>query len=98
MEALDYLLGHSADTAGHAVRLLSAVVGGVGFLGAGAIIQAGGRVRGLTTAAGMWVMAGVGASAGCALIPISASIAVLTLLVLIASKLDVAAHELSSGE
>lgn len=97
MEMLDYLLEHSSQSAGHATRIISAVVGGVGFLGAGAIIQAGGRVRGLTTAAGMWVIASVGASAGAGLIPISVTIAVLTLLVLLAARIDRAARGLRDG-
>ena len=46
------------------LRVLAAVVTGVGFLGAGTIIQGRGRVEGLTTAAGLWVMAGVGAALG----------------------------------
>lgn len=45
-------------------RIASIVVQGVGFLGAGAIIQASGAVRGLTTAATMWVVAGIGIAAG----------------------------------
>lgn len=98
MEMLDYLLDEAPGTSGHAVRIISAVVGGVGFLGAGAIIQAGGQVRGLTTAAGMWVMAAVGAAAGAGLIPISVTIAVLTVLVLLAARIDSAARGLRSGD
>ncbi len=45
-------------------RIASIVVQGVGFLGAGAIIQASGSVHGLTTAATMWVVAGIGIAAG----------------------------------
>lgn len=45
-------------------RIASVVVQGVGFLGAGAIIQAKGSVRGLTTAATMWVVAGIGIACG----------------------------------
>ena len=41
-------------------RIAAQVVTGIGFLGAGAIIQSGITVRGLTTAAGLWVAAGVG--------------------------------------
>lgn len=42
------------------MKLLGGVVGGIGFLGAGTIIEAGGRVRGLTTAAGLWLTASLG--------------------------------------
>ncbi|MGH2753249.1 MAG: MgtC/SapB family protein [Actinomycetota bacterium] len=41
-------------------RVAAQVVTGIGFLGAGAIIQSGITIRGLTTAAGMWVAAAVG--------------------------------------
>lgn len=42
------------------VRLAAGVIAGVGFLGAGAIIQARGAATGLTTAATIWVVAGIG--------------------------------------
>ncbi len=45
-------------------RIMSQVVTGVGFLGAGMIIFRGHRVHGLTTAAGLWVCAAVGMAVG----------------------------------
>lgn len=45
-------------------RIMSQVVTGVGFLGAGMIIFRGHRVRGLTTAAGLWVCAAIGMAVG----------------------------------
>lgn len=45
-------------------RVASQVVAGIGFLGAGAIIQSRGGVRGLTTAAVIWVAAGIGLCIG----------------------------------
>lgn len=45
-------------------RIAAQVVSGVGFLGAGAIIQSKGSVRGLTTAAGIWVTAMIGLAVG----------------------------------
>src|SRR4051812_31343185 len=41
-------------------RIASYVVAGVGFLAGGAILKHGDRVRGLTTAASMWVTAAIG--------------------------------------
>ncbi|MFN2527000.1 MAG: MgtC/SapB family protein [Actinomycetota bacterium] len=41
-------------------RVAAQIVTGIGFLGAGAIIQQGFSVRGLTTAAALWVTAAVG--------------------------------------
>lgn len=45
-------------------RVAAQIVTGIGFLGAGAIIQQGFSVRGLTTAASLWVTAAVGLSTG----------------------------------
>ena len=41
-------------------RVAAQVVSGIGFLGAGTIIRFGGSVRGLTTAASIWAVGGVG--------------------------------------
>ena len=45
-------------------RIAAQVVTGIGFLGAGAIIQMKGSVRGLTTAAGIWMVAAIGMAVG----------------------------------
>lgn len=45
-------------------RIAAQVISGVGFLGAGAIIQMKGSVRGLTTAAGIWMTACIGLAVG----------------------------------
>lgn len=45
-------------------RIAAQVVSGIGFLGAGAIIQMKGSVRGLTTAAGIWMTAMIGLAVG----------------------------------
>jgi len=45
-------------------RVAAQIVTGIGFLGAGAIFREGGSVQGLTTAAGLWVVAALGLSAG----------------------------------
>ncbi|MEM5768900.1 MAG: MgtC/SapB family protein [Bacillota bacterium] len=45
-------------------RLAAQVVSGIGFLGAGAILKEGFTIRGLTTAAGLWVSACVGIAVG----------------------------------
>lgn len=52
--------GDSGDPA----RLAAQVVSGIGFLGAGTILRDGLNIRGLTTAATLWVSAGVGLSTG----------------------------------
>jgi uncharacterized membrane protein YhiD involved in acid resistance len=45
-------------------RISAQVVTGIGFLGAGAIIKYGTSIRGLTTAASLWVVASIGLAAG----------------------------------
>lgn len=47
-----------------AVRVAAGVITGVGFLGAGAIMRTPDGVRGLTTAAGIWVTAAIGIALG----------------------------------
>ena len=47
-----------------AVRVISYVVSGIGFLGAGVIMKEGLNVRGLNTAATLWCSAAIGAAAG----------------------------------
>lgn len=57
-------LGHEIFAAG-TDRIVQGIVTGIGFLGAGVIIHgAGGEVRGLTTAASMWAMTGIGVAIG----------------------------------
>ena len=64
-------------------RIAAQVVSGVGFLGAGAIIQMKGSVRGLTTAAGIWMTAciGLAVGAGMYLISIIATLLIIFILV-----------------
>jgi putative Mg2+ transporter-C (MgtC) family protein len=45
-------------------RIAAQIVTGIGFLGAGAIIKEGFTVRGLTTAASLWIVAGIGMAVG----------------------------------
>lgn len=46
-------------------RIAAGVITGIGFLGAGTIIRDREGVRGLTTAASLWVVAGIGLAVGC---------------------------------
>ncbi len=48
-------------------RLAAQVVSGIGFLGAGTILHSSSHIRGLTTAANLWMIAGVGLAVGCGL-------------------------------
>lgn len=48
-------------------RIAAQVVSGIGFLGAGTIMREGANVRGLTTAASLWTVAGIGLTVGAGL-------------------------------
>ena len=63
-------------------RVLQGIVGGIGFLGAGAIIQSRGNVHGITTAAALWVVAAVGSACGLGLYKLAGAMAVACLVVL----------------
>jgi putative Mg2+ transporter-C (MgtC) family protein len=52
-------------------RIAASVVTGVGFLGGGAILRTGLNVQGLTTAAGLWLVAAIGLSAGAGMYAVS---------------------------
>jgi putative Mg2+ transporter-C (MgtC) family protein len=56
--------GFEGGTGRDPSRVAAQIVSGVGFLGAGAILTQGASVRGLTTAATLWVVAAIGMAAG----------------------------------
>jgi len=63
---VEWTLGSGAPDGSRAdvSRIASQVVVGIGFLGAGAIIRDQGHVKGLTTAANLWLTASVGLATG----------------------------------
>ena len=63
-------------------RIAAQIVTGIGFLGAGAIIREGLSVRGLTTAATLWVVAAIGMACGAGYYWPAAATTVLTILAL----------------
>jgi putative Mg2+ transporter-C (MgtC) family protein len=60
----DFLVDGSAVVRADPTRIAAQIVTGIGFLGAGAIIRQGLSVRGLTTAATLWVVAAIGMAVG----------------------------------
>jgi putative Mg2+ transporter-C (MgtC) family protein len=60
----DFLTSGEAVVRADPTRIAAQIVTGIGFLGAGAIIRQGLSVRGLTTAATLWVVAAIGLTAG----------------------------------
>src|SRR5579871_1419487 len=57
-------MGVRGGMRGDPAHLAAQIVSGIGFLGAGAILRDGMTVRGLTTAASVWVIAGIGIALG----------------------------------
>ena len=64
-------------------RIAAQIVTGIGFLGAGAIIHSGTGTHGLTTAAGIWIVASIGMACGAKMYPLAVVAAFLTLIVLL---------------
>lgn len=57
-----------AGAAADPTRIASQIVTGIGFIGAGVILKHGGTVRGLTTAATLWLSAALGVAVGAGLL------------------------------
>jgi len=70
--------GENADP----TRIAAQIVSGIGFIGAGTILQYRGHIRGLTTAASLWAVAAVGMATGAGLFVLAVTGTVLILVVL----------------
>jgi putative Mg2+ transporter-C (MgtC) family protein len=67
-------------------RIAAQIVTGIGFLGAGAILRYGTTVRGLTTAASLWVVAAIGLAVGLGAYLYAGTATAITLLALLALR------------
>ena len=76
------VLGHYEQVSLDPSRIASQVVTGIGFIGVGTIIFQKHVVRGLTTAAGLWVTSAIGMTAGAGMYVLSIATTVLVLLCL----------------
>jgi putative Mg2+ transporter-C (MgtC) family protein len=63
-------------------RIAAQIVSGIGFIGAGTILQYRGNIRGLTTAASLWSVAAIGTAAGAGLFAVALVGTILILVVL----------------
>ncbi len=77
-----YAFGSSESTR-DPMRLAAAGVTGIGFLGAGSIIKNGVTVKGLTTAASIWVTMAIGMCCGAGMFVIAAITTIITILCLV---------------
>lgn len=82
---LPYLVAISPDNLAEVIArnsgflgVIANIVVGVGFLGAGIIVKSGEHVRGLTTAATVWMTAGIGTLVGLGMINFAGIVAVFT--------------------
>lgn len=64
-------------------RVIQGLVGGIGFLGAGAIIQRGAGVRGMATGAGIWLAGAIGMACGYGSHFLALSMTVIALFILV---------------
>jgi putative Mg2+ transporter-C (MgtC) family protein len=76
----DWTFSNSSGTVFDPTRIAAQIVTGIGFLGAGAIIVRGINVRGLTTAATLWVVAAIGMAVGTGFYVVSVGAAFLVLI------------------
>lgn len=65
--ASEYAVSWTGPGLGDPTRVVQGIVTGIGFLGAGVIVKEGFSVRGLTTAASIWVVATIGVAFGAGL-------------------------------
>src|SRR3989338_4401271 len=75
-------LGFKDATGFDPSRIVSQIVIGIGFIGAGLIMHHGSKVEGLTTAAGLWVVSAVGAAVGLGLYLVAIFTAIFMLFIL----------------
>ena len=82
---LSYVMAWDDDGSqiGDPARIAAQIVTGIGFLGAGAIIQSRGSVIGLTTAATIWVTASIGMAIGIGYYPLAVVTTLIILFVLL---------------
>ena len=82
----EFFQGENAAVRFDPTRIAAQVVTGIGFIGAGAILRQGITIKGLTTAASLWVTAAIGLATGLGYIEGAVAVTVGTLLVLYALK------------
>lgn len=82
-----YMLPQNSQTIDYS-RIAAGIVTGIGFIGAGSIIANRGHVRGVTTAASLWMTAAIGLIAGMGNYILATAGAVLSLLVLMVGRVE----------
>ncbi|OGV49988.1 MAG: hypothetical protein A2X49_04730 [Lentisphaerae bacterium GWF2_52_8] len=86
MVAAEAIAGSNSSRFADPGRIAAQIVTGIGFLGAGAIIKEGFTIRGLTTAACLWLVAGVGMACGAGYYVLAALVSGIALFSLVGFK------------
>ncbi|MBQ0745723.1 MAG: MgtC/SapB family protein [Marinobacter sp.] len=63
-------------------RIVEGVIGGIGFLGAGSIIQSRGSVQGITTGASIWMAGAVGVACGLGIFALAGMVTLMALIIM----------------
>jgi len=64
-------------------RIVEGVIGGIGFLGAGSIIQSRGSVQGITTGASIWMAGAIGVACGLGIFALAGMVTVMALIIMV---------------
>ena len=88
MTSITVALSYGAEAGADPSRIAAGVVTGIGFLGAGAIIRYGSSIKGLTTAASIWVVAAIGLAIGAGMYWAAFLTTALSVTVLVLSRLE----------
>jgi len=94
-------LGHSSADGAAASRIIQGMVAGIGFIGGGVILHRADvrMVRGLTTAASIWVVAATGVAVGTGLWRAAVMAVIIVLVILsLGRRIDHALHKISSDD
>jgi putative Mg2+ transporter-C (MgtC) family protein len=94
-------LGQPAGDGAAASRIIQGMVAGIGFIGGGVILHRADvrTVRGLTTAASIWVVAATGVAVGTGLWRAAVMTVILALVILsVGRRIDHAVHKISSDD
>jgi len=68
-------------------RIVQGVIGGIGFLGAGSIIQSRGNVQGITTGASIWTAGAIGVACGIGNLALAGMLTILALIIVVVLRL-----------
>jgi putative Mg2+ transporter-C (MgtC) family protein len=78
---------HDSQLSIDPAKVIGGVLGGIGFLGAGALFRASGEVHGGATAASIWVMGAIGVAFGLGVYPLALLATVIALITLLMGSL-----------